>query len=666
MVEFFLNRYAAGLYRQAGNIPAGIIICRFARERTILYISDMDGEIGNTEALKEGAKIISEAVSKLPDSPGVYRMLDDHGEALYVGKAISLKKRASAYIKVDKLSVRLQRMVAATASMEFIYTHTEAEAFLLEANLIKKLKPRYNILLRDDKSFPYILLARDHPFPRLLKHRGSKSRKGDYFGPFASSKDVNRTLVTLQKAFMIRNCTNSYFAARVRPCLQYHIKRCTAPCAGYVCEEDYAQQTEEAKQFLSGKSNAIQQKLSARMQKASEEQDYEKAALYRDRLKALSAVQTRQIINVGGVKDADVMALARQGGFSCVQVFFFRSGQNFGNRSYHMKHHYEDAPEEILSSFVAQFYANRPVPPEIILSHMPGERELIEGALGNREERKIKIVSPKRGVRRELVEFVQANAGDALARELAGKETDRTALQRITEIFGLEEIPQRVEVYDNSHISGSNMVGAMVVAGPEGLIKNSYRKFNIRRARASDDYSMMKEVMERRFSRTLKPRTLKQGKNGTSQWPDLILIDGGKGQLSAAMEVFEYLGIADRLNVVAIAKGSERKAGRETFYMRGKGEFCLPPNDPGLFYLQRLRDEAHRFAVGAHRIRRKGDISRSPLDEIAGIGAGRKKALLMHFGSAREVSRAGIKDLEQVKGISRSMAETIYNFFNSS
>ncbi len=615
----------------------------------------------NIPSISKGVGVIRTASASLPDNPGVYRMIDAGGNVLYVGKARSLRKRVNSYTRIDRLPVRLQRMVSATDRMEFVVTHTEVEALLLEANYIKKFKPHYNILLRDDKSFPYILISGDHPFPRLTKHRGAKTVEGDYYGPFAGAHDVNRTLITLQKAFMLRNCTDSYFSARTRPCLQYHIRRCTAPCVGRVSEEDYKLHTSEAKDFLTGKSQAVQEKIAQAMMTASENEEYELAAQLRDRLRALAAVQARQIINVEGLKDADVMALCRQGEHSCVQVFFFRGGQNYGNRSFHMKHDFDASGGEIMSAFIVQFYEGKSVPPLVLVSDAPDDAALLEEALGASSDKKVKVICPVRGMRRDLVEFAVNNAREALERHMVKRDGNRAALERVTEVFGLEEIPGRIEVYDNSHISGTNMVGAMVVAGPEGFIKNSYRKFNIRNASASDDYGMMREVMERRFGRALKNDPDRQ--NG--DWPDLVLLDGGKGQLSAVMEVLEYLGIADKLTVAAIAKGQDRHAGNETFFMPERESFRLNPNDPALYYLQSLRDEAHRFAIGAHRTRRKKDIARSPLDEIPGIGAKRKKALLLHFGSAREVAAAGEKDLEKVEGISRSIAETIYNFFHS-
>lgn len=601
-------------------------------------------------------------------------MLDERGQALYVGKARSLKKRVVTYAHTGKLPLRLQRMVATTASMEVIRTHTEAEALLLESNLIKKLKPRYNILLRDDKSFPYILIADDHAFPQLKKHRGARKVKGSYFGPFAGAGAVNRTIATLQRVFKLRNCNDSVFAQRTRPCLQYHIKRCTAPCVGKVSESGYAAQVEQARAFLSGESRSVQEQFAREMQKASDVQDYETAAEYRDRIRALTAVQARQDINIEGIGDADVLALVQKGGKSCVQVFFFRAGQNFGGQSYFPRHDSDDVPEKILSVFLAQFYENKPVPPQIYASHEPAERELLEEALATR------IATPRRGKRKRLTDFVLKNAEDALSRHLREEAGQAELLDGVADLFGLETPPGRIEVYDNSHISGTNMVGAMIVAGPEGFRKNAYRKFNIREADAGDDYGMMREVMSRRFGRLLSSASSRRKPDscsaspedsGTysdndsfSDWPDLVLIDGGKGQLGAVREALEEIGIWDDLTVVAIAKGPDRNAGREQFFLDNRKMFQLPENSPVLHYLQRLRDEAHRFAIGAHRARRKEGIKKSPLDTVPGIGAARKKALLMHFGSAKAVAEAGLHDLEQVEGISKTMAAKIYDRFH--
>ena len=619
-----------------------------------------------SQSVISGAQIIRDYVVNLPATPGVYRMLSDKGEVLYVGKAKALKKRVTSYTNIDKLPIRLQRMVAATASMEFVHTHTEVEALLLESNLIKKLKPRYNILLRDDKSFPYILITGHHDFAQVTKHRGARKPKGEYFGPFASAGAVNHTTHLLQRVFKLRNCSDGVFATRDRPCLQYHIKRCTAPCVGKVSKEEYEEQVDQARQFLSGESRTVQEAFVKEMQAASDAEDFEKAAEYRDRIKALAAIQARQDINLEGIGDVDVMALAQSEGKSCVQVFFFRGGQNFGNRAYFPRHDAEEKPEDILSVFMAQFYENKPVPINVFTSHRPSEMELLEAALTTRRDRgNVKISRPSRGKRKRLLDFVTKNAQDALKRHLIERAGETRHLENVAELFHMDETPKRIEVYDNSHISGTNMVGAMVVAGADGFQKNAYRKFNIREADEGDDYGMMREVMKRRFSRALKEGV----DTGSEDWPDLLLIDGGKGQFSAVKETLEDLGIYDDLTVVAIAKGEDRNAGREQFITEGAGRqmnvpFQLPVNDPTLHYLQRLRDEVHRFAIGAHRARRKNDISKSPLDNIAGVGAARKKALLLHFGSAKEVAGAGVHDLQQVEGISKAVAEKIYNFFN--
>ncbi|MCB1529992.1 MAG: excinuclease ABC subunit UvrC [Rhodospirillales bacterium] len=605
-------------------------------------------------SLQRGAKLIRGQAGTLPDSPGVYRMLGAEGEALYVGKANSLKKRVVTYANVAKLPLRLQRMVAETASMEFVRTHTEVEALLLESNLIKKLKPRYNVLLRDDKSFPYILITGDHDFPQVKKHRGARKPKGEYFGPFAGAGAVNRTINVLQRAFLLRNCSDSVFKNRTRPCLQYHIRRCSAPCVGKASKEAYAGQVAQAHDFLSGKSRAIQARFAKEMQKASAGQNYELAASYRDRIRALASIHAQQDINVEGIGNADIIALATHQGKACIQIFFFRGGQNFGNHAYFPKASAEDAPARILSSFMAQFYDARPVPPHIYVGEMPDDRALLEEAFQTR------IHCPSRGKRKRLVDFVHGNAADVLKRSFLQQAGEERLLKEVAKLFGLEAPPERIEIYDNSHISGTNMVGGMVVAGPEGFRKKAYRKFNIRKAAGSDDYGMMREVMIRRFTRALKETPEKGGE----EWPDLLLIDGGKGQLGAVKEALEEVGVWDDLKVVAIAKGPDRNAGREQFFMEGKRPFQLPVNDAALHYLQRLRDEAHRFAIGAHRTHRKGDLSKSPLDDIPGVGAARKKALLHHFGSAKAVSRAGLEDLRKVEGVSKALAEKIYSFFN--
>lgn len=616
---------------------------------------------GGGDGMEEGGSgvgVIRAAVKTLPDAPGVYRMLDARGDALYVGKAKSLRKRVASYTRPAQLAVRIQRMIAATASMLFVRTHTEAEALLLESNLIKKLRPRFNILMRDDKSFPYILIVEDHACPRLTRHRGARTVRGQYFGPFASALDVNRTLVALQRAFMLRNCSDSVFSARTRPCLEYHIKRCTAPCVNFVTPEEYAVQVEDARRFLGGQSRAVQDDLARRMQAASDAQDFEKAALYRDRIKALTAVQSRQIVNVEGLGDADIFALAQSGGKSGIQVFFFRAGQNFGNRSYFPRHDPEDAPEEILAAFLAQFYENKPVPPDILLSHEPAESALLAEALDARAGRRVKLSVPQRGTRRELIDFALRNARDALLREIGARTRDAALLEGVARVFGLEKPPQRIEIYDNSHVSGTDMIGAMVVAGPEGWIKNAYRKFNIKEAPRADDYAMMREVFSRRF------REAGSAGSEGAVLPDLVLVDGGAGQLSAVLGVLKEIGLEGKFATVGVAKGPDRDAGRERFFRADAPPMSLPENDPVLHYLQRLRDEAHRFAIGTHRARRDRKLARSLLDDVPGIGAHRKKALLTHFGSASAVARAGLKDLREVEGISEKIARKIYEHFN--
>ncbi len=609
---------------------------------------------------KKGFEIIAAFVKTLPATPGVYRMLNEAGDILYVGKAKQLKKRVFAYTQPQKQSVRIQRMIAMTRTMEFTTTHTEAEALLLEANLIKKLKPRYNILLRDDKSFPYIFITGDHEFPQVTKHRGAKDKPGEYFGPFASGMAVNETLAVLHKAFQLRNCSDNIFAMRTGPCLQYQIKRCTAPCVLKVTKEQYAQQVDMARQFLEGKSRAIQEKFAAAMQEASEALDFETAAAYRDRIRALTQIQAHQQVNVEGIESADFHVIYQDKGQTCIQVFFFRAGQNFGNRSYFPRHEKDDAKEDILSAFIAQFYTNKPVPKEIIVNHDVVASDVIEDALRMKAGHKVSILKPSRGQKKDLVEMAEKNAKEALSRRMASEAAQSEVFERLTEIFGLESTPERIEVYDNSHISGTNALGAMIVATPEGFQKNSYRKFNIKdEAAAGDDYAMMREVLTRRFQALLK----NESEESYAQWPDLMLIDGGQGQLSAALKVMEELGVSD-VPVAAIAKGPDRNAGRERFFMPGKEPFSLEPNDPMLYFLQRIRDEAHRFAITSHRARRSRNITANPLDEVPGIGARRKKALLLHFGSAKAVAEAGVADLEKVDGISKAVAEKIYNFFH--
>lgn len=627
-------------------------------------------ETSSRPNLARGVSVIEEYLATLPGSPGVYRMQDAKGDALYVGKARSLKKRVVAYTRPVRLPVRLQRMIALTVSMEFITTHTEAEALLLEANLIKKLKPRYNVLLRDDKSFPYILIAGEHDYARVVKHRGARVKPGRYFGPFASAGAVNRTITTLQRAFLLRNCSDHIFATRTRPCLQYQIKRCSAPCVDKVPQADYAALVDQAHDFLSGRSRQIQEMLAERMQEASEELDFERAAQVRDRIRALAQVQAHQDINVSGIEDADVIAAFQDGGQCCVQVFFFRGGRNYGNRAYFPSHDRDADEDEVLAAFLGQFYERSLAPKLVLLSHTLKEQSLISEALTLRAGHRVRLAVPSRGARRNLIEHARTNARDALGRRIAESASQRKLLNGLAEKLGLEAPPDRIEVYDNSHIQGEHAVGGMIVSGPDGFIKNAYRKFNIRSeqavksrsdsSRGGDDYEMMREVLTRRFSRALK----EDPDRGGGQWPDLVILDGGKGQLSVAESVFADLGVDD-VGLLAVSKGPDRNAGREQFHMPGRQSFILPPRDPVLHYLQRLRDEAHRFAIGSHRVRRKKAISVSPLGEIAGIGAKRKKALLMHFGSAKAISEAGLADLEAVEGISKTVAEKIYGHFHS-
>ena len=615
-------------------------------------------------ALKAASEAIRAWAARLPDTPAVYRMIGKKDQVLYVGKAKSLKKRVLSYANMSRHPERTKRMLILTVNMEFVHTHTESEALLLEGNLIKKYKPYFNILLRDDKSFPYIFVSGDHDFPTVMKHRGARNRKGEYFGPFAGAGDVNRTIAMLQRAFMLRNCTDSYFAQRKRPCLQYHIKRCTAPCMNLVSKEQYAEQIGEARAFLQGKSREAQNRMLKAMEKASADMDYEAAASYRDRIRTLTYIQSTQDISIQGVRDADIFALAEKNGQSCVQAFFFRGGQNYGNRPYFPRHDPDETGEAILSAFLAQFYENKPLPKEIIVNHAIDDKALLEEAFSARAERKINIITPSRGARERLLEFARKNAMAALERHLAESASERQLLEKAGKLFGLEETPERIEVYDNSHISGTNMVGAMIVAGPEGFRKTAYRKFNIRTADAADDYGMMREVLSRRFKKGLQENPDMDGET----WPDIVLIDGGLGQYNAVKKILEEFGIFNSLTLVAISKGPDRHAGREKFFVMDKAggvkNFDLPINDPALHYFQRLRDEAHRFAIATHRAKRQKDIARSALDEIPGIGARRKKALLHHFGSAKAVADAGVEDLQKVTGVSRSVAQKIYDHFH--
>jgi len=610
-----------------------------------------------------GAAVIGRYAKTAPAGPGVYRMLDAEGQVLYVGKARHLKKRVLSYARGTGHNNRIARMIADTASMEFITTNSEMEALLLEANLIKRLKPRFNVVLRDDKSFPFILIARDHPIPQILKHRGARNRKGDYFGPFASAGAVGRTINTLQRAFLLRSCTDAYYETRVRPCLLFQIKRCSAPCTGEISAEAYGALVDEALSFLRGESDEVKHRLNALMNEASQGQDYERAASFRDRLTALSHIQSRQGINPHTVKEADVFAAHQDAGQTCIQVFFFRSGNNWGNRAYFPRADKALPADEVLEAFIAQFYDDKPPPKQVLLSHEIRGRRLLAEALELKAGHKITVTTPQRGEKRELVDHALVNAREALARRLAESASQTAIFARLAEVLDLEEAPERVEVYDNSHISGSNPVGAMIVAGPEGFIKAQYRKFNMKGEDLApgDDYAMMREMLNRRFSRLVKERDKDQGEGWAA--PDLVLIDGGPGQLSAAHAVLDELGLPD-IRIAAVAKGPDRNAGRESIYLKGKQPLLLEPRDPVLYCIQTLRDEAHRFAVGAHRARRKKGITASPLDEVPGIGPARKRALLQHFGSAKAVSRAGVADLEGVGGISAQMAKAIYDHFH--
>jgi len=626
-----------------------------------------------TGGIVNGVAVLRAALRNVPAGPGVYRMLDRKGDAVYVGKARNLKARVQNYTHIAGLSNRLRRMVAETTALEIVVTATEAEALLLECNMIKRLLPRFNVLLRDDKSFPLIHITADHAYPQLTKHRGAREKGGTFFGPFASAGAVNRTLITLQKAFLLRSCSDSVFSNRTRPCLLFQIKRCSAPCVGRISPEDYAALIDEAKGFLSGRSADVQGRLVVEMEAAATALDFEAAAMLRDRIRALSMVQGHQDIYVPGIDDADVIAAYQAGGHTCVQVFFFRGGQNWGNRAYFPSHDRQLAVEEVLTSFVGQFYDNRPKPPVVLLSHQLVEQALVAEAL-SLGGHKVTLTVPQRGDKKKLIERIEATAREALGRRLAESSTQRQLLEGVAAALGLAGPLNRIEVYDNSHIQGSNAVGAMIVAGPEGLMKNQYRKFTIRGERAApvesssaaepgafggDDYAMMREVLHRRFARALKEDPERTG----STWPDLVLIDGGLGQLGIAQGVLDELGIGD-VALVGIAKGPDRNAGRERFFVPGRTAFSLEPRDPVLYFLQRLRDEAHRFAIGTHRARRAKAIGQSPLDEIAGIGSRRKQALLHHFGSARTVARAGLAEIERVTGISKAVAQKVYDHFH--
>jgi excinuclease ABC subunit C len=611
---------------------------------------------------RTGHEVIQDYLRTLDGSPGVYRMLNAASEVLYVGKARNLKARVSNYARPSGHSGRIARMIHETASMMFLTTRTELEALLLEQNLIKQLKPRYNVLLRDDKSFPNILISAEHPFPQIKKHRGKKSEKGAYFGPFASAGAVNRTLNQLQKVFLLRNCSDSMFETRTRPCLQYQIKRCSAPCVGKISPESYATLVDDAQRFLEGKTTSVQADLAKAMAQASEAMEFERAAALRDRIKALTQVQQSQGINPQGVTEADIVALHLEHGQACVQVFFIRANQSWGNRDFYPKTGAGAEAPEIMEAFLTQFYDDKDPPRLILLSHPVENPDLVTEALTARAGRKVELAIPQRGEKAELVENATRNARESLARRMAESTTQNKLLTGLAEAFDLDTPPQRIEVYDNSHIQGTNAVGGMIVAGPEGFLKSQYRKFNIKSEAGanSDDFGMMKEVLTRRFERLLKEDPDRK----TDMWPDLLLIDGGAGQVSAVAEIMAELGVED-IPMVGVAKGIDRDAGKEEFHRPGERPFALQRNDPVLYFIQRLRDEAHRWAIGAHRAKRAKAVSLTPLDDIPGIGATRKRALLQHFGSAKAVARAGLADLQAVDGISEAMAKTIADYFSA-
>ncbi|MGD9863864.1 MAG: excinuclease ABC subunit UvrC [Pseudodonghicola sp.] len=608
-----------------------------------------------------GHACIQAYLKTLDGSPGVYRMLDAQARVLYVGKARNLRARVSNYARPSGHTHRIARMIRETASMMFLTTRTETEALLLEQNLIKQLKPKYNVLLRDDKSFPNILVAKDHPYPQIKKHRGARKEKGAYFGPFASAGAVNRTLNQLQKAFLLRNCSDAMFDSRTRPCLLYQIKRCSGPCAGYISEADYAESVRDAERFLSGRSTRVQEDLAEQMQAASDAMEFERAAGLRDRIRALTSVQTAQGINPRGVTEADVIALHMEGGQACVQVFFIRANQNWGNKDFYPRVGADVSAAEVMEAFLGQFYDNKEPPRQLILSDEIENADLMTEALSEKVGRKVEILVPQRGEKAELVSGALRNARESLARRMSESATQGKLLQGLAEAFGLDGPPQRIEVYDNSHIQGTNAVGGMIVAGPEGFMKNSYRKFNIRGddLTPGDDFGMMKEVLTRRFTRLLK----EDPDRDKGLWPDLLLIDGGAGQVSAVYSIMEEYGVED-IPMVGVAKGIDRDHGKEEFHRPGENAFALRHNDPVLYFVQRLRDEAHRFAIGTHRAKRAKAVGATPLDDIPGVGATRKRALLAHFGSAKAVSRANLADLTAVDGISDSLAETIYDFFH--
>jgi excinuclease ABC subunit C len=634
------------------------------------------------EKLKAGTAVIAGFVRNLPNAPGVYRMFDAAGDVLYIGKAKNLKKRVGQYAAGRAHTNAVARMISETCQMEFVTTGTETEALLLESNLIKQLRPRYNVLLRDDKSFPYILLTGDHEAPQITKHRGSRQRKGDYFGPFASAWAVKRTIDALQKAFLLRSCSDSYYANRIRPCLLFQIKRCAAPCTGEISIADYGRLAQEAKGFLSGRASGVKQELARRMQDAAEAMEFETAARYRDRLAALSAVTSSQDINTQGVEEADVFAIDEQAGQFCVEIFFFRNFQNWGNRAMFPRADRNLPVAEVLASIVAQFYDDKPAPKLVLISHKIEDVDVLAAALSARMGHRVELVAPRRGEKRDLVEMALKNAREALGRKLADTTAQTKLLAALGAAFGLEKAPRRVEVYDNSHIMGTNAVGGMIVAGPDGFMKAHYRTFNISAGTiAGDDYGMMREVLTRRFSRLVKQNGVENpvpfltianadGDDIPSDaafpaWPDLIIVDGGKGQYEAARVVMAEIGVS-HVPLVAIAKGEDRNAGRETFFGMGREPFRLPPRDPALYFLQRLRDEAHRFAIGSHRAKRKRDAMKNPLDEIAGIGPTRKRALLLYFGTLKAIQRASLDDLARAPGVNLATAKAVHDYFHDS
>jgi excinuclease ABC subunit C len=633
-------------------------------------IAEESGDVVAEGPLAAGHAVIEHAVRLAPTSPGVYRMLNAANDVLYVGKAKNVRKRLSSYARVAAIQpARIMRMIAATVSVEIISTSTETEALLLEANLIKQLRPRFNVQLRDDKSFPYILITGDHWAPQILKHRGAQSRPGRYFGPFASAGAVNRTITALQRAFLMRSCTDGFFESRTRPCLLYQIRRCSGPCTREIDFPGYTELVREATDFLSGRSRLVKQELAGEMEKAANELAFETAALYRDRLAALSAIQSQQGINPRTVEEADVFAIHQEGGYYCVEVFFFRTGQNWGNRAYFPRAEKSFTPEEVLASFLAQFYDDKPPPKLVLLSHDIEECELLANALSIKAGFKVEVATPKRGEKKELIAHALTNAREALGRKLADTATQGRLLQGMAATLGLPHPPRRIEVYDNSHIQGTNAVGAMIVAGPDGFIKNQYRKFNIKSEGLTpgDDYAMMREVLQRRFKRLLTPAAdgaAKPDDDSFPQWPDLVIIDGGRGQLNAVREIFAGLGLT-QVSLMAVAKGPDRDAGRETLFMPDREPLKLEPRDPVLYFIQRLRDEAHRFVIGSHRKLRKKDIREAGLQEIPGIGPSRKRALLHHFGTLKEIERASIADLGKVPGVSAESARKIFEFFHA-